>query len=161
MDLNALWAQIQATEACGPYIHTAEMPKISSQEAYAKDAAVAAILSVGRTRLHPRLVSERGVLEALGPVEGDAVLTALESITSPDALPEAARPYYGAIRRGVAWLKGDGLDVGSPTTRQMLDLLAAVGLIGAASVTTLKALGEVPDPISADHVSRAIRGPRE
>lgn len=120
------------------------------------DGDLAAAISVGRSRLHPRLVSERGVLEALGPIEGDVVLTALESITSADVLPESARPYYGAIRRGVAWLKGDGLDMGSPTTRQMLDLLAAVGLVGAASAATLKALGTTPDPVSADQVSAIL-----
>ena len=120
------------------------------------DAALAASLATGLIHLHSRLVSERGVLEALGPVDGEAFLAALEAITSAADLPPAAQPYFGAIRRGAAWLRGDGIDVGSTTARSLLDLLASVGSVSSASVVALKALGQTSRTIPADAVSAIL-----
>lgn len=120
------------------------------------DVAIAAILSVGRLRLVSHEIGERGILDALGSVAGDAFLSALEAIAAPADLPAPLQPHYGAIRRGVAWLKKDGLDVGSQTTRQLLDGLAAVGLVDAGSVTAVKSLAETADPIHYNAVSDAL-----
>lgn len=119
-------------------------------------AAIAAALSVGRVRLHERLISERGVLAALPVPAGDLFLKALEAFAAT-ALP-AGHPldaYHGTIVRGVGWLKGEGLDLGDPLTRTLLDTLAMAGVIDAASVATLKALAEAPDPIDEMDVRRA------
>ena len=116
--------------------------------------AIADAFNVGRVRLVSRLIGERGVLDALGPIAGEAFLAALEAITSAEALPEPARPYFGALRRGVAWLKSEGLDLGSSTTRSLLDLLASVGVLDAAAVGTIKALARTPDAIDELTVRR-------
>lgn len=120
------------------------------------DVAIAVILSAGRIILVPHEIGERGILNVLGSIAGDAFLSALEAIASPTDLPAPLQPHYGAIRRGVTWLKKDGLDVGSQTTRALLDGLAAVGLVDAASVAALKALAERQDPISFNAVSDAL-----
>jgi len=120
------------------------------------DVQIAAILSAGRVRVVPHEIGERGILDVLGPVAGDAFLSALEAITGADQLPAPLQPYYGAIRRGVAWLKTNGLDVGSPTTRALLDALAGAGIVDGAAVTAIKARAEQPDPIHYNAVSDAL-----
>lgn len=120
------------------------------------DVQIAAILSAGRVRLIPNEIGERGILGVLGPIDGDAFLSALEAITTPEALPAPIRPYFGAIRRGVGWLKTNGLDVGSPTTRALLDALAAGGIVSAAAVEAIKAKGEQADPYHYNTISDAL-----
>lgn len=121
-------------------------------------AAVAAALSVGRTRLVERNITERRIIAELGPVDGDAFLTALESFvaaTLPPQHPLAA--YQGGIRRAVTWLKSPvGLDVGNAHSQQMLDAMAAAGIVTAASAATVKALGREPAPVSEFDVRRAV-----
>lgn len=118
--------------------------------------ALAAAMSVGRTRLVPRLVGERGILDVLGPVGGDSFLSTLEAITLPELLPEPLRPYFGTIRRGVTWLHSEGLDVGSTTTRNLLDALVATGVLSADAVGKIKALAEVPHDLTAREVAEAL-----
>lgn len=119
--------------------------------------AIAAAYNADRVRVESRMVSERGVLSALGPIAGDDFLTAMETAaSSADALPAPLRGYYGAIRRAVVWLKGDGIDVGDAVTRTMLDVLAAAGVVNAASAATIKQLGERPDPVDEIEVRRAL-----
>ena len=120
------------------------------------DGDLAASLAVGRVRLSPHLVGERGILDVLGPVAGDAFLTALEAISTAADLPAPLQPYYGTIRRGVAWLKTDGLDVGSVTTRALLDSLAASGIVDPAAVAAIKVTAEQPDPIATHAVSDVL-----
>lgn len=101
--------------------------------------------------LHARshMITERGVMSVLPVPEGDAFLSALESFaaaTLPVGHPLAA--YHGTIRRGIGWLKtAEGLDVGDPLSRMLLDTLAQAGVVSAASVATIKALAEVEVPI--------------
>lgn len=119
--------------------------------------AIATAVNVGRVRVESRMLSERGVLSALGPTAGDAFLIALEdAAASADALPLPLRGYYGAIRRAVGWLKGDGIDVGDAVTRSLLDALAAAGVVNAASATAIKRLAERADPVTEFDVRRAI-----
>lgn len=160
MNYEALWVQIQADPACAPHVYTNDMPKLSGADVVLKDQAIADIISVGRMRIVSHMVTERGVLESLGPADGDAFLTALEAIQAPADLPIDLRGYIGAIRRGVAWLKSDGLDVGAGTTRALLDALAMFDVVAPAAVARLKALATQPDPVTAADVSRAVRGPR-
>ena len=99
--------------------------------------------------LRERLITERGVLAALPVPAGDQFISALESFaaaTLPDGHPMA--PYHGTIKRGIGWLKGDGLDVGDPLSRSLLDAMAAAGVVNAASVATIKALGQRSEPIN-------------
>jgi hypothetical protein len=102
------------------------------------------------------MISERGVLAALPVPAGDLFLKALEAFATtplPDGHPLA--PYHGTIARGVGWLKGEGLDLGDPLTRTLLDTLAMAGVVDAASVTILKTLAEQPDPVDEMDVRRA------
>lgn len=120
------------------------------------DVAIAAVLSTGRVTVVSHRIGELGILDLLGPVAGDAFLTALEAITGPETLPEPLRPYTGAIRRGVCWLKTDGLDVGSATARVLLDALAAGGVLDGGAVTAIKASAERASPIPYAAVSDAL-----
>lgn len=102
--------------------------------------ALAAAISVGRIRAVSHEVGERGILDALGPIQGDNFLTVLENIKTADDLPPPLKQCFGAIRRGVAWLKTSGLDAGALTTRLLLDGLAAAGVLPQADVSKVKAL---------------------
>ena len=112
--------------------------------------------------LHVRshMITERGVLSVLPVPDGDAFLSALESFaaaTLPVGHPLAA--YHGTIRRGIGWLKtSEGLDVGDPLSRLMLDTLAMAGVVDAGSVAAIKALAEVTERVSEADVIRACYG---
>lgn len=114
-------------------------------------AALPVIVSV-----RPHMISERGVLAVLPVPAGDVFLSALEAFaaaTLPDGHPLVT--YHGTIKRGVGWLKGEGLDLGDPLTRTLLDTLAQAGVVDASSVAALKALAETPDPIDEMTVRQA------
>lgn len=103
----------------------------------------------------PRLITERGVLAALPVPAGDQLLTAIEQFAAaslPEGHPLAA--YHGTIRRGISWLKAEGLDLGDPLSRSLLLTLANAGIVSTASVTTLLALAEVSTPVSEMDVRR-------
>lgn len=174
-DLNALWVEIQANPACAPHIHTNDLPKLDAASARAKDQAIADILSAGRVQITPFIATERSVREALPIVDGAEFLKLLRDMAEQDAAPawigavlavmqvpaEQHWAYHDALRCGWPWLRGTGLDVASSRVRQMLDLIAAGVPSLASACATLKALAEQPDVVSADEVSRAVRGPRE
>ncbi len=92
--------------------------------------------------------------------DGDAFLSALESFaaaTLPVGHPLAA--YHGTIRRGIGWLKtSEGLDVGDPLSRLLLDTLVQAGVVSAASVARIKALAEVQERVTEADVIRACYG---
>lgn len=112
--------------------------------------------------LHVRshMITERGVMSVLPVPDGDAFLSALESFaaaTLPVGHPLAA--YHGTIRRGIGWLKtSEGLDVGDPLSRLLLDTLAMAGVVDAGSVAAIKALAEVAERVSEADVIRACYG---
>lgn len=120
--------------------------------------AIAAALSAGRTKVQPRMITERRIIAALGLVDGDAFLTALEGVgstTLPDAHP--LKPYQKGLARVITWLKTDeGLDVGDPLAQQMLTVLGAAGVVNEAHATVIKALALVADPVSELDVRRAL-----
>jgi hypothetical protein len=171
--LRALQTQILADAECAPHVHTNDMPRISSEEVRVKDAAVAQIISGKRTRLVSKTVTERGVRAAMSIMDGSLFIKTLRELSEATTAPAwlttvltamgvpgpAQWAYFETLQCGYPWLRADGLDVGEPTVRQLLDLLAAgVPSLGAATVQ-LKSLGVVPDPVTADQVSRAVRGP--
>lgn len=112
--------------------------------------------------LHVRshMITERGVMSVLPVPDGDAFLSALESFaaaTLPVGHPLAA--YHGTIRRGIGWLKtSEGLDVGDPISRLLLDTLVQAGVVSAASVARIKALAEVQERVTEADVIRACYG---
>jgi hypothetical protein len=127
------------------------------------DVGIAAALSEGRTRPRPRLITERGVISILGPIEGEGLLQGLEqwaAATLPVEHPLAA--HHAGIRRIIGWLKppSEGVDIGDPLTAQLLGTLAALGAQGITTVrvNALLAMAREPDPISVDAVSAALNG---
>jgi hypothetical protein len=175
MDYHALWAEIQANPACAPHIHTNDMPKIGSAEAVAKDRAIADILSDGRKRRQSNMITERGVREALPILDASVFLKALRELETATELPAgiadlltlAGVPaddhwaYLETLKCGWSWLRGDGLDVGSDKVAEMLELIGGGIPASAAACLALTDLAWVDDPITADDVSRAVRGPRD
>lgn len=136
-------------------------PVFAADVAERRDAQIAAALSVGRTRVRPRLITERGVISILGPIEGEALLQGLEQFaaaTLPAEHPLAA--HHAGIRRIIGWLKppSEGVDIGDPLTAQLLGTLAALNTQGVTTerVNALLTMAREPDPISVDAVSAAL-----
>ena len=105
--------------------------------------AIAAAVNVGRTKVVQTLGGIGTVLETLGPDVGAALLDTLETIATANS---AVKWAFVLINRGE-------LDFGSRATRDMIDLL-----IPGAAGTALKAVAEVPDPVTAQQVSDALGG---
>ena len=107
------------------------------------DGAIAAALSVGRTKVVTTLGGIGTVLEALGPTDGAALLDQLETLSATNS---ALKWAFVLINRGE-------LDFGSVATRSMIDLL-----IPDPAKTALKAIAQVPDTVSVQDVSKALEG---
>lgn len=140
-------------------------PVFADDVAERRDALVAAALSVGRTRVRPRLITERGVISGLGPIEGEALLQGLEGFASSVLPPEhPLAAYHAGIKRIIGWLKppSEGVDIGDPLTASLLGTLAALNTAGITTerVNTLLAIAREPDPISVDAVSAALNSRR-
>lgn len=136
------------------------------------DVAIAAVLSVGRTALALREITARGVRAALPIVDAVRLLHLLQETAELGSVPTwltdvlTARgvpatehfAYLDTLACAHGWLQQEtGIDLGSPTTRAMLDLIAESDqLTFDQTVDTLKALAERPDPIYFDQVSAAL-----
>lgn len=156
----------------GRALTAGEVSAIEPHLAVRNDVAIAAILSTGRVSLFPRTITARGVraavpivaavrfLQLLRDLEGLTEAPAwLTAILTAMGVPEADRfAYLDTLGCAHAWLQQEaGVDLGSPTTRSMLDLLAASNppLYGAC-VATLKSLAERSDPIPFALVSQKL-----
>jgi len=136
-------------------------PEFAALVAARNDTAVAAALSVGRTRLQSRLITERGVISALGPVDGEALLAGLEAFAASTLADEhPLKAAHPGIKRVIGWLKApsEGVDIGDPLTQQLLDTMVALGVAGvtAPRVAALRALATQPETISVAEVSAAL-----
>lgn len=109
---------------------------------------IAALVSVGRTRIVTRLGGVGAIIETLGPVDGPALLDALELLREQDP----------AIKWGWRLIDRGELDFGSTVTRNMIDSLVLAGVMTANSAAALKALAVVPDPVPVDAVVHAMEG---
>lgn len=147
--MSTLLAEIQTRAAADP--------AFAASLAAGDHTACAAALSAGRTRLRSTLLTERGVMAALGVVDGEAALSALEAFAAAPASGPLAAQHAG-ISRMVGWLRGAGIDIGDPLAQQLLDILAAVGVLAPASVVKIKALAQTPAPVGASEISEALRG---
>ena len=108
--------------------------------------AIAALVSVGRTSIVPRLGGIGAVMETLGAVDGPVVLDALDSLKA--TLP--------AVKWGWVLLERGELDFGSVVTRQLIDGLVMGGVMTDAQGLAIKSMAEQPDPVSEFDVRRAI-----
>lgn len=157
-----LWTLIQNTPACAPHIVPSE-PKVEAAVARAGDQAIADILSVGRTTISPREVGDGAIAIALGIPDGPIFLFRLEqtanTVIASDAEPEQLA-LVSTARQAWRSVTKAALDVGNPVVRTALDTFVG-SLLTADQAAAIKALAEVPDQITADQVSLAVRGPRE
>jgi hypothetical protein len=111
------------------------------------DGAIAAALSVGRTKIQSRMIGIGTILATLGDA-GGAFLDGLVAM--------------GAADRSVYWtmelIKAGTLDVGMQATRDKATAIAEANPTIAPAVQALLALGVVPDTVSPQGVSKALEG---
>lgn len=108
--------------------------------------AITDAFNVGHTKVVTKLGGIGLVLEALGPVDGAALLDGLEAMAP--AVP-ALKWAFTLINRGE-------LDFGSAATRGMIDMLVGQGAIPLAAGDALKATAEVPDPIDELTIRKTV-----
>ena len=104
--------------------------------------AIAAAVNVGRIRIAPKLGGFGLVLETLGPEAGAALLDALE----------AQKASISALKWAWYLLERGELDFGSDATRGMI-----YTLVPSPAKEALLAVAQVPDPVTAQQVSDALR----
>lgn len=147
-------------EDCAPHVNDGSDPARKSS-APADDAAIAAILSDGRARIVSREVGDGAVAIALGIPGGPVFLYQLElaAETAPGASATDEQIAQHAIARQ-AWrsLQKAALDIGNPVVRSAIDAMVGT-LMTAEQAAAVKALAEVPDPVTVVDVSLAMRGP--
>ena len=104
--------------------------------------AIADALNVGRSKIAPKLGGIGLVLETLGPVDGAALLDALEAQA---ATVPALKWAFTLVNRGE-------LDFGSAATRAMITTL-----IPSPAKEALLAVAEVPDVVTAAQVEVCMK----
>lgn len=165
MDHHALREEIldgQKAAACAAFVVTGDMPKDPDYKS--KDQAVADLLNANRA---PKIVSKEvgdgAISLALGIPGGPVFLLQLEMLANTAITPETVPEQLAVVavaRQAWRSLNRAGFDVGSPEVRAGLDLFVGT-LLTEEQATTIKALAEAPDVITAADVSRALRGPWE
>lgn len=105
--------------------------------------ALAAILSVGRTKTVEKLIGYGTVLEALGAENGAAFLDGLTAVSA------SSSPVKWALKL----LDRGELNIGAAATQSQLDALAAGGVMPQAVADALKGLAVVPDEVTAQEVT--------
>lgn len=164
MDYSSLRAEIlfgSRAAACAPHVVTADTPKDAS--APAKDKAIAEILSMSRTRIASRLIGDGDVALALGIPAGPLFTYDLERLAArpvTDETPLAERERIAVARQAWRSLTRQTLDVGRADVRAALESFVG-DLLTDDQAAAIKALAETPERITADDVSRALRGPWE
>lgn len=109
---------------------------------------LAALLSVGRTKVIDYSIGYGTVLEVLGADNGAKFLDQLT------ALAETSSPVKWALKL----LDRGELNIGAAATRGQLDALAAGGVMPQAVADALKGLAVSPDEITASQVQQALEG---
>lgn len=138
------------------------------------DAAVAEVLSRGRVKHVTREITERGIRAALPVVSASRFIRLLKEAAEASSVPvwlentltamgvpaDQHQDYADAFASAYGWLRQEaGLDIGSAATRGMLDVIAGSNPAEfGATVATIKALSEQPDPIHFNAVSDALAG---
>jgi hypothetical protein len=135
-------------------------PALQALAAARNDAGLADALSVGRTKIEPRMVSARGLAERYsgGPIGAEIVLMKLEGAASSmsTSADQSQKVLGSLIKRQLSFLAGDGLDFGSAALRGMLDQFVTLGVLTDDEVAGLKAIAVVPDVVTAFEVAQAM-----
>ena len=109
---------------------------------------LAALLSVGRTKVVDLNIGYGTVLDTLGADVGSAFLDALT------ALATTSSPVKWALKL----LERGELNIGAAATQAQLDALATAGVMPVAVADVLKGLAVSPDEITASQVQQALEG---
>ena len=107
---------------------------------------LAALLSVGRTKVVDLNIGYGTVLEVLGAEAGAAFLEGLTTLAATSS------PVKWALKL----LDRGELNIGAAATRGQLDALAAGGVMPKAVADALKGLAVVPDPYSVQDIINAM-----
>ena len=100
-------------------------------------------------RVVATIVTDLTVIAAFAtPSAGETCLQKLETIALTN----------GPVKRALEKLKREGLNVGHPLIRAMLDQFAAAGTAGftLAEAATIKAMAEQPDPVPRSQVNASL-----
>lgn len=109
---------------------------------------IAAAVSEGRTRIISRLGGIGAIIETLGPVDGPALLDALEALKESNP----------AVKWGWVLIERGELDFGSAVTRGLIQSMAQAGVMSQESAQALLDLALVPDPVGVSDVIQAMEG---
>lgn len=165
MDYRALQTEILSGPKavdCVAYVNDGSDPSRKAS-APSDDATIAAILSAGRVTIAQRQINDGDAAIALGVPGGPLFLYQLELAATSDLAQGATAQQvalYAVARQAWRSLTRGTFDIGNSVVRQAIDAMVDT-LLTAEQATTLKALAEVPAPITAAEVSRALRGPWE
>ena len=106
-------------------------------------------------------IGERGIIAALGTIEGEACLQAFEAFSAtplPSGHPLEA--HYPGIKRLLGWLKtAEGVDIGNAQAATLLGAMAQVGILQNAWVDGLLSLAtKSAEKITAARVASIMTG---
>ena len=115
------------------------------------DVAIAAILSVGRTRIESKQIGRGTILAVMAPM-GGLFLGTLRDIgdTRPRTIDSAN------VAEGVGLIDRGEFDIGMEASRVQLQLFASANADIAPGIAALLALPVVPDPLSVAAVSAIL-----
>jgi len=144
----------------GRMLNDPEVEAIDAHLETGNVAAIAWVLSVGRTRVFSRMTSARGLAELVGPLTAETIMLKLEGArdTMLASADQSQRVLGSLLRRQLAFLGGEGLDFGSAALRGMLDQFLSLGVLTVDEVSALKTIGVRPDPITWQQVAAALEG---
>lgn len=139
-------AQQSTLEACArrPLVQ-ADFDVLEPLLAVRNDVAIAAHLSVGRTRIVPTQTGIGTILAVMAPDGGD-FLNAIETIGATDSNCKWVLRLIEAGR----------LDLGNPVTRAQFQIFGMFHPSQVAPITALLAEGVVADPVDVGALSDAI-----
>lgn len=131
--------------------HIDATPALASQPRTPDGAfAIAEALNApGGTAPRERFVSARTVLAEVGPA-GAVILDKLQAFTDG---PKPGNPAVQSAHAAARWtiryvMSADGIDVGHPRTREMLDAMASAGIVTQAEADSIKALALQPRTVA-------------
>ena len=109
--------------------------------------AIAAALSVGRTKIVPTPIGIGTVLAVMAPQGGD-FLNALETMGATDA----------NVKWALKMIEQATFDIGHPVTRAQLEQFAQDAPALADGIAALLDVAVQDDPVSSQDVSKAMEG---
>lgn len=139
-------AQQFALEACaGRSLVQADFDVLAPLLAARDDVAMAAHLSIGRTRIVPTQTGIGTILAVMAPDGGD-FLNTIEALGATD----------GNCKWTLRLIEAGRLDLGNPTTRAQFQIFGMFHPAQAAPITALLAEGIVADPVDVGALSDAL-----